>query len=489
MLAVVLVAVPTAVAARMPLLPWHTYLLAILDGFFPALIALVSVWLICGHAPKWIRIAAVVPLTFLLSLVYIAAQFSILILRYWIEGPNSLTSNVEYYRGFLWSSTLMWTKPVAIGIAALCAWLYFARRAGWFDPLGDRRANASQTVEPIKFNRWANRIAIGFVCLVAIFPIALLYKLMTPTPLPLNEFSGNNGFDDFLEAGRMIGPATGTRLRNWGRLSDAQIRTELETLKPALDRMRAGIEKNAWNPNVYRPWSNEDYRAFAALADILSAQGELARRSKNTSLELRNNLDALWIAHAEIRGSASNDYFAGGCPAYFETDLYSNLWNMCHRLTAAQCEATGKELNEISSRREPWALRDQRRRIIEANAGWNAHLTSLLGYWSGEHLVQGRREEHFKRETMLQMVRVLVAMKQFHAKHSELPVALNELVPDYLPAVPGDPFGNGPMQYRKNGEFFALYSVGPDGDDDGATAVAQNSQSGEGDWTKEFLFP
>ncbi len=44
---------------------------------------------------------------------------------------------------------------------------------------------------------------------------------------------------------------------------------------------------------------------------------------------------------------------------------------------------------------------------------------------------------------------------------------LDDLVPDYLPEVPDDPFGGGPLVYRRTATGYLLYSVGRDQRDDG----------------------
>jgi len=45
---------------------------------------------------------------------------------------------------------------------------------------------------------------------------------------------------------------------------------------------------------------------------------------------------------------------------------------------------------------------------------------------------------------------------------------LSELVPRYLSKIPADPFGTGALKYAKRGTKYFVYSIGPDGRDDGA---------------------
>ena len=64
---------------------------------------------------------------------------------------------------------------------------------------------------------------------------------------------------------------------------------------------------------------------------------------------------------------------------------------------------------------------------------------------------------------------VALAMKLYEADHGRLIENLAELVPDYLPAVPVDPFdpNGGPVRYAPSARWPVLYSLGPNGTDEG----------------------
>jgi hypothetical protein len=60
-----------------------------------------------------------------------------------------------------------------------------------------------------------------------------------------------------------------------------------------------------------------------------------------------------------------------------------------------------------------------------------------------------------------------VALEQFRAGHGyQYPATLSELAPEYLSAIPADPFDGQPLRYEKKGGGYALYSIGPDLKDD-----------------------
>jgi hypothetical protein len=68
----------------------------------------------------------------------------------------------------------------------------------------------------------------------------------------------------------------------------------------------------------------------------------------------------------------------------------------------------------------------------------------------------------------LRLAQTALALEQFRlANANRYPDALTELSPKFLPAVPEDPFDGQPLRYRKAGEGYLIYSVGPDLKDDG----------------------
>jgi len=75
-------------------------------------------------------------------------------------------------------------------------------------------------------------------------------------------------------------------------------------------------------------------------------------------------------------------------------------------------------------------------------------------------------------ETQNNLLTVTVALRAFAAERGHYPAALTELVPAYLKALPADLFAqNGTILYKQTGKTYVLYSVGPDGKDDGGTPV------------------
>jgi hypothetical protein len=77
-----------------------------------------------------------------------------------------------------------------------------------------------------------------------------------------------------------------------------------------------------------------------------------------------------------------------------------------------------------------------------------------------------------------------LAIRCFQERHGRWPAGLTELVPEFLPELPADPYSVEPLRYRFADDEFLLYSVGFDGVDDGGRFPSRrNSQPVPGlDW-------
>ena len=76
------------------------------------------------------------------------------------------------------------------------------------------------------------------------------------------------------------------------------------------------------------------------------------------------------------------------------------------------------------------------------------------------------------RALMLQL-----ALRAYRLENGVYPPNLNALTPNYLNAIPADPFGGGEaMHYTLNGKNYVLWSIGPDGVDDGGKPIPSNKK-------------
>jgi hypothetical protein len=80
----------------------------------------------------------------------------------------------------------------------------------------------------------------------------------------------------------------------------------------------------------------------------------------------------------------------------------------------------------------------------------------------------------------LRLARTALAVERFRAARGTLPAQLTELVPDFLPGLPADPFTGEPLQFKRTDPGYLLYSVGADRTDEGGRERVTGSQDDEG---------
>ncbi len=84
-------------------------------------------------------------------------------------------------------------------------------------------------------------------------------------------------------------------------------------------------------------------------------------------------------------------------------------------------------------------------------------------------------------ETQNALLMTALALRAYKLEHGAYPAALGALVPQYLSRVPDDPFAlSGPLRYKPSGGKYVLYSVGPDGKDDGGRPIYDPSKPAPG---------
>jgi hypothetical protein len=78
-----------------------------------------------------------------------------------------------------------------------------------------------------------------------------------------------------------------------------------------------------------------------------------------------------------------------------------------------------------------------------------------------------------RNETANSLLLTTNALREYKLKHDSYPVSLQALAPDFLISSPRDLFAATPstFRYKRNGDGYLLYSVGPDGKDDHGKAI------------------
>lgn len=70
-------------------------------------------------------------------------------------------------------------------------------------------------------------------------------------------------------------------------------------------------------------------------------------------------------------------------------------------------------------------------------------------------------------DSLCSLIMTEAAVRRYAIENGSPPESLADLVPEYLPAVTVDPYGDAPLRYRRIEDGYLLYSVGANGVDDG----------------------
>jgi hypothetical protein len=82
-----------------------------------------------------------------------------------------------------------------------------------------------------------------------------------------------------------------------------------------------------------------------------------------------------------------------------------------------------------------------------------------------------------------------LAIERYRLKHGgKQPETLSALVPEYLSAMPIDPFTGEALQYRKQADGFVVFSVGADRQDDGGMATVAKKRGASGASAADICF-
>jgi hypothetical protein len=124
---------------------------------------------------------------------------------------------------------------------------------------------------------------------------------------------------------------------------------------------------------------------------------------------------------------------------------------------------------------------------VDAKSHWEAldHMDNLhdsrsvicrMMYNSGLGLAKAAASGDARRG----LARLALAACRYRAAHERLPDKAEDLLPEYLPAVPTDPFDGKPLKWKRaDGGGLVLYSIGPDMTDDGGKPFDDKSQTGD----------
>jgi len=302
-----------------------------------------------------------------------------------------------------------------------------------------------------------------------------------PRPFRLDPPPNPNGYDDLVAAAEKV---EGDLER--GTISDEtddELRAFVGPNREALHEARAGLNRESL---VTLPMPPK--RAFTArlldriqslrkLARLFAADAALAAREGRPADAARGYADMIRLGRAITPGGLFTDRLVGRAVEGLGAE---GLARQVASLSADDARRLAAEVERLEAGHEP-ITRMFHRDAAYARAQWDWPTRIAL-------TVQGAVLRRLKQtseaaatqadrraEALLRSLAATLALRAHRLDHPDgpPPTALDALVPAYLKAVPADPFGTGPLRLKVSGDAVTVYSVGPDGRDDGGVPAGK----------------
>jgi hypothetical protein len=462
LLAMLVAAVASAIGARIPTWPGDVWIRLVGIGLFAALASLLCLWIACG-ARRWSYrlIGGAAGVVCLLAAYYVGWFVSYLgDARY--GSPEWQRKFEAYFEISYFKTWLAWALPtILVGGALMTSLLVLARVSGWFSSSDQPATQSAVHVVLVRAS------LIFFAACITTPLLLILYILVNPPEPPAIDSPNPNGYEDLIAAGEMVPDDMLRVLRQRSSMTVAEQTAFMEKLQPAFARIAEGLQKKC---RVARPYAdrhspeyendvNAGFNAYAALIVRM-----LHSEQFGTNAEYRGACLELMRFSEEITRGGGIDIYN-----YFGPSIVAaRLLDVAAELNASECRALVQELELFSQSREPHAAKVAVQKIVDQRSGWQPHLTYLRSEWSGrDNYPPPGGYWELRPEADFRLVLTAIAAQAFLLDNGHPPDSLTELTPNYLAKVPLDPFGSGPLRYRRRGGKFTVYSVGWDGDDDG----------------------
>jgi hypothetical protein len=181
------------------------------------------------------------------------------------------------------------------------------------------------------------------------------------------------------------------------------------------------------------------------------------------------------LLHRLVEGLKSGDAMAGGAPpglrervsrvrlSHMARGYHPVMLRTFSRAVEIACfppEEQAEQLRRLEEDTEQQAM---------GTRGPGEELTGMLMPALGKLGAIFRRDQAILRGTILAL-----ALERYRLDTGHWPKDLQELVPAHVSAVPSDPFDGREMRYKALADGVIVYSVGPDGQDDGGALNRKN---------------
>jgi len=473
-----LVCITAAIVAQLPELNWLAWQSVLLIGLTAGLSTLLAHWLVHGSGTRlrW-RIPLGLFATICISLPAVFGDWFVLSICGFNGWPPERVGAIGGFlgRGYFGEGDAITTWiPVQIGITGLVAlfdWLFI----GIFP-------HTPKSTDRNKLPPIALWVLCPLTLLILVPTTAVYYQLMTPMPIPEQTTPTDNGFDDIFAGGKLAETSNFDAINFDAKTaSDKALKIAVTEMDVAFERLQTGLAKEIQMPIDYDSpdgFGMPYIAALRSLARCVFGRGKLAEREGRLDDALKYHLDNVRLGYG-MRSKALMVHALVGMA--INGIGQQGVYELLHKLDGEQSARAVSILTRLDAECDSEESFVSRDRVFSQHAnGWHGHLLQLFyDIVDPDFFANNGFHEAFQRERATsQLLSTELAIRTFRNEEGKLPRSLDELVPEYLPTIPVDPFDleGRSLRYRVIQDRFTLYSVGVDGVDDGGELPANYAE-------------
>lgn len=215
---------------------------------------------------------------------------------------------------------------------------------------------------------------------------------------------------------------------------------------------------------------------FRGWARCMDQEAKAAKQSGQFDEVCRCWLDCLRLGQGLSRGSEASYTLTG---VAIEGIGHEGLVRVRKEIPIELVETLLVDLIEIDRRRESWdSIRRRCELMAEKEMSWQFRLARCASdclsaqdnsraqtFYSSSFQATGGAIR--RRDATHRLLMVELAIRLFEQQQGRMPEGLSELIPEFLSAIPVDPYSGQPIVFRSTDSGPKVYCVGVDGQDDG----------------------
>lgn len=314
-----------------------------------------------------------------------------------------------------------------------------------------------------------------------LLPVAFLWTLSRPSPVPEQIIPEPNGYDAIRETASAIAISQFEKIElDWETVSSQKLHAALSDTRSELAELHAVLKLDCSARIDYSSdiLPMEDMINFRTLARALAADARLAQIDGRPDDAARIYLDAIQLGYRVRAGGLLIDGLVGiGCSWTGAQQLY----RIRESLSSEACHEAIDQIMTMTESAETYGAFHRRDRIWEQNAlGWHGHLQMRLFDLTGSTLLFSNeeiRDRFVNEQATMRLLITELGLRAYYLDHQAWPDSLDALSPDYLDRVPADPFDDhgGLLRYKPMEDGYEMYSLGVNRIDDGGERLADDN--------------